>query len=377
MSESNQEGYRALGWIINESEQGLYLVVADEDIQKEIVDIYRHGSVHIYNYKRNPGVYSFRDLQEWILGLPEAQVFIIANFHLAIQEDESLKRLNFSRDMLERLGKNIIFLVTPYGDDQLAAGAYDFYSFVKLRITFHDYETKRLGGEKLIFVEDVPLKEDEWEPDELKRKLAEANLLIEQAKDEKGRADYNKSLKLLTKARTIKEKIFGTEHLEVAEVLLEVGEVYERLGRYQEAQKIYEKSLQIREQILGEEHPDTARGYNNLAGVYGKQGKYQEAVELYEKSLRILEQVLGEEHPDTAGVYNNLAGVYNAQGDNETALFYYLKAYMILFREFGSSHPHTQIVYKNMKSLYDEWKPGGDFELWLNEEKECQQSISK
>lgn len=370
MSESKQEGYRTLGWIINESEQGLFLVVADEDIQKEIVDVYRQGAVNIYNYKRNPGAYSFRDLQEWILGLPEAQTFIIANFHLAIQEEESLKRFNFSRDMLERLGKNIIFLVTPYGDDQLAAGAYDFYSFVKLRIIFHDYGTEIPCGEELLFAENKSMKEVEWKPDEWKQKFAEANLLIEQAKDERGRANYNESLKLLTNALVIKEKIFGNEHLEVAEVLLEIGDVYESLGQFKEAQKLYEKNLRIEEEILGEEHPETAKGYNNLAGVYKSQGKYQKAVELYEKSLRIREQILGEKHPDTAIGYNNLAGVYRDQGKSETALCYYFKAYTILFRVFGISHPDTKIVYNNMKSLYDEKHPDGDFGSWLEETKE-------
>ena len=45
--ESNEAGYRTLGWIINKSEQGLFLVVADERVQKEIVDVYRRGSAAI------------------------------------------------------------------------------------------------------------------------------------------------------------------------------------------------------------------------------------------------------------------------------------------------------------------------------------------
>ena len=53
MSESNQEGYQTLGWVINQSEDGLFLVIADEPIQREIVEVYRGGmiisviSVHI------------------------------------------------------------------------------------------------------------------------------------------------------------------------------------------------------------------------------------------------------------------------------------------------------------------------------------------
>lgn len=227
MSESNQEGYQTLGWIINKSEQGLFIVVADEILQKEIVGIYRLGAVEIYDYKQHPGEYSFRDLQEWVAGLPETHIFIIANFHLAVQSDESLKRLNFSRDMIEKLGKNFIFLVTTYGDGRLATGAYDFYSFVKMRIIFHDYGINSKKNDKQVSVEDKYVKE-EWEPGQLKQKLAETYILTEKAKDEKNKAHYSESEKLLLKVRQIKEELLGTEHLEIAEVNYELAEVYEK-----------------------------------------------------------------------------------------------------------------------------------------------------
>lgn len=64
MSESNQEGYQTLQWIINKSERGLFLVVADEAMQEEILQVYRNGMVGIYDYRKNPGAYSFQKLQE-------------------------------------------------------------------------------------------------------------------------------------------------------------------------------------------------------------------------------------------------------------------------------------------------------------------------
>ena len=236
MWESNQEGYRTLGWIINKSEQGMFLVVADETVQKEMVEIYRNGTAGIYDYRRHPGAYSFRDLQEWAIGLPETRTCMIANFHLAIQDEDSLKRFNFSRDMIEGLGKNFIFLVTPYGDDRLAVGAYDFYSFVKLRIVFHSYKMTCGKEEALALTEDEPVEESRGEPGDLKQRLAEAYALIEQAKDECGKARYHESEKLLLKAREIKEKLLGTEHLEIAEIYHELARVYESQGKYREAE---------------------------------------------------------------------------------------------------------------------------------------------
>ena len=325
MSESSQDGFQTLGWIINNSEQGLYLVVAEEQLQKEIVGIYRRGAVEVYDYKQRPGAYSFRDLQEWVLSLPETKVFMIANFHLALLDEESLKRLNFSRDMIDGLGKNFIFLITPYGDDSLVCGAYDFYSFVKLRILFDDHETESVKEEIMIPEEDELVLENMEDPEVLKQKLAEAYVLIEQAKEEKNKGHYFESEKMLLHARKIKEKLLGPEHLEMAESYRNLAEVYERQGRYREAEELREKSLRIKEKILGEEHLETAESYNNLAEVYERQGRYKEAIN------------------------------------------YYLKAYKICFSKLGQNHPNTQISYKNLEMVYTENYPEEDFKQFLEE----------
>lgn len=69
---------------------------------------------------------------------------------------------------------------------------------------------------------------EEWEPGQLKQKLAETYILTEKAKDEKNKAHYSESEKLLLKVRQIKEELLGTEHLEIAEVNYELAEVYEK-----------------------------------------------------------------------------------------------------------------------------------------------------
>ena len=351
MSESNQEGYQTLGWIVNKSEQGLYLAVADEGVQEEIVKVYRLGTVEIYDYKRHPGAYTFRELQKWVTGLPETKVFMIANFQLAIQDEDSLKRLNFSRDMIDGLGKSFIFLVTPYGDDRLAVGACDFYAFVKLRVIFHKYRYEK--EERLPLGAEGSVEESREEPAGLKQRLAEAYNLAEQAKDESDKGHYHESEKLLLRAREIMERLLGTEHLETARLQNNLAYVYKSQGRYNEAQELYEKNLEIRKKVLGEEHPSTAVSYNNLAGVYASRGKYREAEELFEKSLGINKKVRGEKHTDTASGYNNLAWVYEVQGKYREAQELYEKSLEIRKKVQGEEHPDTARVYNNLAGVYE------------------------
>ena len=80
MSDSNQDGYQTLGWIINESQSGLYIVVADEKMQCEIADVYRQGIVGIYDCRLHPGAYSYQKLKEKIEIWDEKQVIFVVNF---------------------------------------------------------------------------------------------------------------------------------------------------------------------------------------------------------------------------------------------------------------------------------------------------------
>ena len=349
MKERDQEGYRTLGWIINKSEQGLFLVIADEKMQAEIAAIYRRGAVEIYDYRRHPAEYAFRDLQEWVTGLPETKVFMVVNFHLALQSEQSLKRLNFSRDMLEDLGKNLIFLVTPYGDDQLAAAACDFYCFVKLKVTFAEHWQ---AGE-LSAVADNSVEEG-GEDESPKQKMARANALVGQARDALQNADYDASERLLVYAREIKGQLLGAEQLELAQLDFELADVYYKQGRFQEAEALYEKSLRVREKILGEEHPQAAFVYNNLAVLYKEQGKYRQAEEFYRKSMRICEKALGEQHLYTAMAYNNLAELYHSQGRYRHAKALYEKSLSIRRKMLGEEHPDTAQSYHNLAILYEE-----------------------
>ena len=120
MSESKQDGFKTLGWILNKSESGLFLAVAGEKQQTEIREVYQAGRVGIYDYRQHPERYAFQRLNEWFDSLPTVRTFLIFNFQFAVQSPEDLKRLNFSRDMLAGLGKNLIFFTTGYGDEQLS-----------------------------------------------------------------------------------------------------------------------------------------------------------------------------------------------------------------------------------------------------------------
>lgn len=288
MKEHNQEEYRTLDWIMAQSEKGIYLVVAEEAVQEEIVDCYKGRKTGIYDYKINPGAYSFQILQKQITGMPEMPTFLIANFQLAVQSQEDLGRLNFSRDMLAGLEKNLIFLITPYGDHMLASGAYDFYSFVKLRVIFQESEKEE--EKELVFLDldkkVIPCMEEFGRREEARLNVRKGNALIEFAKEETEHENYQASIRWLWYGIKILEKQLGADYPELARPYGLLADAYQKASCLQEAENCYTKAISIRK-MTEENHPDTAAFYQGLAGLYETQGKYQEAENLYQKALAI------------------------------------------------------------------------------------------
>lgn len=74
--------------------------------------------------------------------------------------------------------------------------------------------------------------------------LSETYNLAEQAENEKNKAHYCGSERLLLKVRQIKEKLLVTEHLDIAEVNYKLAEVYEKQGKYNEAEELHKKTWQ-------------------------------------------------------------------------------------------------------------------------------------
>jgi len=77
------------------------------------------------------------------------------------------------------------------------------------------------------------------------------------------------------------------------------------LGQHNQAKEYDEKALSIRKKIYGEEHPDVAEGYHSLATDCRTLGQHNQANEYDEKALSIRKKIYGKEHPDVAEGYHS------------------------------------------------------------------------
>ena len=69
----NIQAYEDLGWILSDSEEGFYLLVASPAMQREVVSHFAYGDVAVVDYARESlSHYYFRDLEERLKGSPRA-----------------------------------------------------------------------------------------------------------------------------------------------------------------------------------------------------------------------------------------------------------------------------------------------------------------
>lgn len=71
---------------------------------------------------------------------------------------------------------------------------------------------------------------------------------------------------------------------------------------YDAAENVFQRGLTIRRKVLGTEHPDLAHSLCSLGALYKEKGQRVAAKNQYQSALSIRQKALGNEHPDTLAV---------------------------------------------------------------------------
>jgi serine/threonine protein kinase/Tfp pilus assembly protein PilF len=163
---------------------------------------------------------------------------------------------------------------------------------------------------------------------------------------------YQEAVSLFRQSLVIRESYFGKDHPEVAKSLNSIAVVYWNQGKYSEAEPLFQRSLAIKEKTLGPDDPEVGNTLTNLGVLYHLQGKFDEAEPLFKRALEISEKVLEEDHPDIAGSLNNLGSLYEDMGKREEAEPLYERALTIWEKALGPEHSDVGIALHNLANLY-------------------------
>ena len=148
------------------------------------------------------------------------------------------------------------------------------------------------------------------------------------------------------KALSIKEKLWGEGHPDLASLYNDIGIFYQ----YDPEKSIpyYQKAMDIWIKQYGEDHLYVSYSYYNMGTAYVKCKDYKNAIELLNKALVIRVRENGEDDPDVALVMGHIGGIYYEQGNYEKAIETFSKAYDILKRTVTSKDPCAKQMKKNL-----------------------------
>jgi CHAT domain-containing protein/Tfp pilus assembly protein PilF len=161
---------------------------------------------------------------------------------------------------------------------------------------------------------------------------------------------YDDAEPLLERSLTLREKVLGPDHPDLAAPLNNLAGLYDIRGRYADAEPLYKRSLALREKALGPDHPDVAMSLNNLAMLYYDESRYADAAPLWERALAICVKHL--DHLCVARSLSNLAMVYRAQGLYTDAELLLKHALSIIENALGPDHPDVGAACNNLGEVY-------------------------
>lgn len=156
----------------------------------------------------------------------------------------------------------------------------------------------------------------------------------------------------LQEALRVSQREFGAADLESGRALWVLGQLRHLQGKFGGAIDLYKRALDILETTQAPA-TEVARLLDNMAQDYERQQQWVLAKQTYERALAIDQRVLGNDHPRVASHLQNLAIVAQNMGDLKRAESLYREAIASEERAFGNRHPETAATQGNYALLLE------------------------
>jgi TPR repeat protein len=160
------------------------------------------------------------------------------------------------------------------------------------------------------------------------------------------------SLALHREALSMRRKLFGNEHPDIAESLNGLAGILEHQGKLAEAEALVREALSLQRKFLGNKHERTASSLGNLAFLLEKQEHLEQAEGSYTEALAIYKEAFGSNHTKTLASLQKLAFVLVAEGKFAKAEVLYREAINTTKHMHGNEHPDLADAINQLGSMY-------------------------
>ena len=164
---------------------------------------------------------------------------------------------------------------------------------------------------------------------------------------------YDDAVLHLDAALQTRRRLYGDEHLDVAETLNNLAWALKERNDYHAAEPLYREALATRQKLLGDEHELVAQVLNNLGQLEYARGEFDVAEPLLRQALDMRLRLLGAEHRDVASSLANLGSLLRDRGETAEAE-QLLRQALATRRKLSGDHPHTAVSLNKLGLLLRE-----------------------
>ncbi|MFK5922265.1 MAG: tetratricopeptide repeat protein [Verrucomicrobiota bacterium] len=163
---------------------------------------------------------------------------------------------------------------------------------------------------------------------------------------------YDLAVPHFKQAWLIKKEQLQQDDLQLAIAAGALADVYRMMDKGSEAEPLFKKVLQIREKKQGLEDPALGGALSGLTALYLQQDKLNEAEPYAVRALAIKTKHLDADNIELAYHQFQLALLYHKQGQYQKAEPLYVKALVIREKKQGDTHPDLAPILHNLSILY-------------------------
>jgi tetratricopeptide (TPR) repeat protein len=139
-------------------------------------------------------------------------------------------------------------------------------------------------------------------------------------------SDFDGALRVYQNAVAYLRLTLGSNHRNVASVLIQTGMVHFQQENLKQALRVYNEALQIQREALGDNHEDVALSLSHIGSTLEGLGDFENALECVSHSLLIYTTLFGRQNLQVALTLLHLAGIYHQMDETSSSIACYTDA---------------------------------------------------
>jgi tetratricopeptide (TPR) repeat protein len=184
--------------------------------------------------------------------------------------------------------------------------------------------------------------------------------------------DRDTAIYLLKEALSMAETELGKDHIELSDMMVNLGFMYKGKSRFDSAAVYIEKALLVFDQDSVKYADNLSKTLLNLADLHSQQDHFAQALPLIYRAERILIATFGKQSKQAALVYAHLASLYFEMEDFDKALEYRRRALEVFVSQEPINSSDMATTYNALGLILSQL---GDHQGALNEYKKAEKQF--